>query len=243
MPLKKISFGQKEDSNIVQKFKGIENIPSIISVIDKSGIMVASLHFANGIGSFHCFEGICCQKEGAPRVRYVIPIVSYRIKNLETFEINTDIKSEVNYLLASADTYETIIKLDEMSDISNMDILVTTENELFQKYTMAPIINEYTGKPRNATWREDEVMRSHILNYYNNIYENKISMSLGKTINHSEYISMKANANANSKTVNRVPDPPVATHNNIPEPPPLEEEDENIPFEPTSEQDIDSLYN
>lgn len=249
MPLKKISFGQKEESQVVEKFKGVEDAPSILSLVDKEGIMVAALHFANGIGSFHCFDGVCCLKEGAPRTRYVIPVVNYRVKNINTCEINTD-SCEIQYLLASTAIYEKLIKLDEISDISNMDILVTTESEDFQKYTMKPILDENTGLPRHATWREDEILRAKVLSYYNTFYAEKISMSLGKTINASEYARMKAeskNNQSNNNSGSRIPEPPEQkSQGNVPQPPPIEEEPEEetdeIPFDNIEDKDLDGLY-
>ena len=244
MPLKKLAFGKKEEGGSISKFKGVEYAPSIMSVIDKDGVLAASLHYTKGIGSFHCFDGICCAKEGAPRVRYVIPVVSYRIKNLETREINFELGAEVQYVLFTEANYEKLIKInDAYNDIDNMDLLFITEDENFGKYKFEPILDENTGKPRQASWRQNEKMRSFVLSFYENTYLQKIGVSLGREINAADYLNLKNQAQE-SNTAGAVPPPPAQetiTYNSTPPPPNMEEGDDDVPFEGISDEDLDSL--
>jgi hypothetical protein len=225
MPLKKISFGEKDNRFSVSKFRGVELAPSIISILDKEEILQFPQHFSNvnGIGSFFCFEGICCEDLGAPKNRYIAPIVVYRIKNLNTREINFDAGVEVQYLQMTEALYDSIIRLnDAVGDINNVDLMLITSNEDFQKFEIEVVEDSY-GNPRPCSWRNHDSIRTSVLSYFNQVYIHKIAPSLGKELNASTYLKLKRDAMTSSSSSQHPPTLPVMTNKDEGIEPPIPE--------------------
>jgi len=257
--LKKVQFGEKGESPTINRFKGIKAGPTVISFIGTGEILTAYIHYRNGIGYYHCFNGICCDKDGSPKLKYIIPVVCYHIKDPDTWEIETGLDPSIKYISANDDIYENFIKLNESGvDLNNIDILVETVDEQFQKYQLSPIIDINTGKPREAVWKNDENMRNFVNSFYKNEYQKKIEMSIGKVFKPTEFITAceaaknnNNNNNAPSSTQgsSRIPQPPAmkddaGTENStaVENSNTGEASNEDIPFEGASSEDIEGLY-
>ncbi len=248
MPMRKAKkFGEKAE-NTLKRFKGVEMAPSLISIVDKVP-NIAALHFEEGIGSFFCFEGICCKKSGSPRTYYILPVVSYRIKDFDTMTPDLE-GAEIQYLRVSESVYDNLIKIeDAYGDLEDMDIQITTEDEKFQRFVIKPVINHETGLPKKASWRHNDALRNKVVSYLEKSYEEDVEMSLGKQLTPKEYMDARGNANSGPK----VPDPPQSEDaegggNNVPPPPDMgdgggkEGEEEDIPFSEVSEEEMEVLY-
>ena len=225
MALRKLGFGNMSPSDYLKKFKGLKQVPSVISIIDKEGIAEVALHFNPAIGSFHCFDGICCQNEKPARLRYIIPIVSYRIEDMRVFGVSTE-SHNVQYLNVNEDVYNNFIQFNSVHDIDEMDFLVITENEKYGNYKFEPIVNEDTGLPRVASWKQDEAMRGSVISFYKTEYQEKIEKSLGKVLSPQDYLRMVQDDRGSQA----IP-PPPSSNNVVPAPTLVDEgEEEDIPF-------------
>lgn len=199
---KTMSMGQKKEEKRVSKFKGNMSVNTYMSVIDNNGVIAATTHYAKGIGFFHCFEGICCDREGPAKVKYIIPVAVYRIKNFETGEVMLDYSNiEIMYLSLNKATYEALVTInDTVAPLDTIDIVVKTIDDTFQKLEITPSINNLTGRINPASWRLDENIRNKVMKFYSTTYENTVMDSLGKTLTPTEYLKLK---DANPENVNR----------------------------------------
>jgi len=220
--LKKVKMGEKAVSNTVTKFQAVEDAPSIVSVISVEDILTVSTHFSQNIGSFHCFEGICCLKERPAKPKYMFPIVVYRVKDALKGIVDTSLGVEVQYLLVGEKDYNKMIKLhDSVGSLEDINLQITTNNDTFQKLDITVSKDPFSGAPIKSSWRNDEKVRNYVLHYYNTFFKERIETSLGRVLTEAEYVALKQSAPEQNSYINK----PVA-------PPPPEEEYEAVPPPP-----------
>lgn len=182
MATRQITWGDKVRGSDIPKFKGTPAITSIISVIAKEGIRVAQTHYIEGMGNFHCFDGVCCQDAGkAAAVRYLLPVVVYKLSNPSTYEIDLSRGVEVMYHAMGEKEYDKFMAQDHQVYIDQCDLIVmTAEKGRYLEYTFQVLMDPATRMARPAAWRQDEKVRLSVLNYYNTKYLQHIDNSVGR---------------------------------------------------------------
>lgn len=105
-------------------------------------IRIVKLHFRQGIGYVHCFDGVCCEMGGIPSVRYVFPLIGYNCDlagNLIKEPDKMTLDDVFFRLLAlGKDDYENILTKQSLqerqgSDITKVDLLITCTDSDYQK--------------------------------------------------------------------------------------------------------------
>lgn len=199
MPARSIKWGEKLPSATITKFRATKQAPSIISVISKEGILGAAIHYADGLGYFHCFEGVCCAQEGPAKVRYILPVVVYRVGNYQNYSVDMSPGVEVQYLMLSEKDYIALQQSDSMIPLDECDFLVTCEDETFQTLRFQIVYDPATRGPRQASWKTDDTVRRSVMSYYGGKYVSLISLSLGRDFKSpNEYMEAKGKAAQNS---------------------------------------------
>ena len=219
MATRQINWGDKVRGSDIPKFKGTPAIPAVISVIAKEGIRAAQTHYIDGMGHFHCFDGICCQDAGkAATVRYLLPIVVYRLSNPSTYEIDLSKGVEVMYHAMNERDYDKLMTQDSQVYLDQCDMLVTTvEKGRFQEYTFQVLMDPSTRMAKPVAWRQNEQVRLSVMSFYNTNYLKNIDNSVGrefKTV--QDYLAAKQKALQNASqnasvqpSVPQIPPPPA----------------------------------
>lgn len=114
----------------VDKIKFNTTSRSLINIVTPRVIAVKT-HYMDGLGNIICNGKTCCDVEGAPRVKYVFPVVVY-----DTDKKGRPVSKSLDFkaLAVGAETYESIMtKHDLQGDITSVDLLVTCTDEGYQK--------------------------------------------------------------------------------------------------------------
>ena len=181
MATRTINWGDKVRGTDIPKFSGTQAMPSVISVIAKEGIRASQTHYIEKMGHFHCFEGVCCSDAGKATIRYLLPVVVYRLKNPATYEIDLSKGVEVMYHAMNEKDYDKLMAQDAQIPIDQCDFLVTTvEQGNFKNYTFQLLMDPSTRTARQATWRNDEHLRLVVMQHYNSKYNQFIDNSVGR---------------------------------------------------------------
>jgi hypothetical protein len=138
-----VEFGTVISRYVFERFKAKKDIKSRICVLT-SKVIPLKTHYRQGVGSFVCFEGKCCELEGYPKLRYCIPIVVYNTDN-NGKPISKDLKIQI--LSVGDESYQNLISINEEFPITKHDIVVSCSDEKFQKLTFTP-------SPKEALWKK-----------------------------------------------------------------------------------------
>lgn len=116
----------------VDRMKFTTSSKSRIAIVTDK-VLALRTHFTEELGSFICFEGECCNLCGAPRVKYLFPIVIYDTdKNGRPVSLNVENK----VLAVGKGVYEDIMTIHELNEgtggVTSVDLLVTCRDEKYQ---------------------------------------------------------------------------------------------------------------
>lgn len=194
MGLVKIKLGEKVVPVKIERFRGSKGKTEVICLLS-SDITAANTHYVDGIGHFHCFQGSCCQDNGLPNTRYILPIVRYTITNPQSMEYGAPVM--VEYLPLGKESYEAdflvkhAIKARSGRSVSEFDIMVSCTDEAYQKlkfeflddrqWPKVPAVAEVV----KACWRK---------------YQSLIEMSIGRVLDETSYAKALERASQYAKT-------------------------------------------
>lgn len=118
----------------VDKIKFSKTKRELISIVTPQ-VMAIKTHYIDGVGSVLCSGKSCCKIAGAPRVKYLFPIVVY-----ETDSKGKPVSSKLSYkvLCVGEGIYRDIMTLADVQDITTIDILVTCKEEVYQDISLTP---------------------------------------------------------------------------------------------------------
>lgn len=156
--LVKASWGTKIAKYPIEKFKGVSGVKSRISIplLEHQGesfLFISKRHYSEETGGFYCFGGECCEHMGLPDVRYNFPVVVYETDKKGNV-IGADF--EIQYLQCPETRYEEFLTyIENGQDLTNMDFVVTCEDEVYQKLKLAGFMG--------ATWRKNKAFALQII--------------------------------------------------------------------------------
>lgn len=116
----------------IERIKFTKSKKDRIAIIS-SKVIAVKTHYIEGIGSFLCFDGICCTLADTPRVKYLFPVIQY-----ETDTKGRPISKVVTLkvLAVGPEQYEQLVTIQQVSDdITSQDIIVTCTDDNYQKCT------------------------------------------------------------------------------------------------------------
>ena len=121
----------------VDKIKFTKAKREMISIVTPQ-VMAIKTHYIDGVGSVLCTGKTCCKVAGAPRIKYLFPVVVY-----ETDTKGKPVSSKLNYkvLCVGEGIYRDIMAIAEVQDITSIDLLVTTKEEVYQDISLTPAGN------------------------------------------------------------------------------------------------------
>lgn len=176
-----VSFGARVSNIPIPRFKGQKDIKSRIAILSEN-IQTAKIHYVQGIGSFFCMEGKCCELEGLPRVKYLVPIVQY----------NTDRNGkiigeelEVRVLALGSEQYNALVDAVSMSgkDTKDIDIVISCSDEQFQKITFVPDNGVACGWKKFST--------AKVTYAYYKEHKDQLYMAVGRKLTEASYLAKK----------------------------------------------------
>lgn len=145
----------------VERAKFTKDSRSLISIV--SGKVVAvKTHYREGLGSYLCFGGKCCEADGLARVKYLFPVVVY-----DTDKRGAPVSSDVSYkvLAIGKDQYDDIRTMAELNgDITGYDILVSCKDEQYQKLSFSLAGDARWRKSRRLTQATREFWKTNMKN-------------------------------------------------------------------------------
>lgn len=121
----------------VDKIKFSKTKRELISIVTPQ-VMAIKTHYIDGVGSVLCSGKSCCKIAGAPRVKYLFPIVVY-----ETDSKGKPVSNRLSYkvLAVSEGVYKDIVTLSDVQDLTTIDMLVTCKDETYQDISLTPAGN------------------------------------------------------------------------------------------------------
>ena len=121
----------------VDKIKFTKAKREMISIVTPQ-VMAIKTHYIDGVGSVLCSGKTCCKVAGAPRIKYLFPVVVY-----ETDTKGKPVSSKLNYkvLCVGEGIYRDIMAIAEVQDITSIDLLVTCKEEIYQDISLTPAGN------------------------------------------------------------------------------------------------------
>lgn len=139
----------------VERARFTKDSRTLLSIV--SGKVVAvKTHYREGLGSYLCWGGKCCEVDGLARVKYLFPVVVYDTDKRGA-PVSTDLAFKV--LSIGKDQYDDIrTMIDLNGDITKFDLLVTCKDEQYQKisFTMAG----------EARWRKSKAMVQETMQFW-----------------------------------------------------------------------------
>lgn len=118
----------------VERAKFTKDARSLISVITDK-VVAVKCHYRQGLGSYLCFGGQCCEVDGLPRIKYVFPIVRYDT-NKKGVPVTKDLTFEA--LAIGQEQYESMLAISELNgNLSKLDLMVLCNDEQYQKLSFA----------------------------------------------------------------------------------------------------------
>jgi hypothetical protein len=169
-------IGTKVSRYPIEKIRFTKAKKELISIMT-GNVTIPKLHYHENTGSFLCFDGLCCDKLGFPKVRYLFPVVVYDT-NKAGKPVSKDV--EVKVLQLGKELYEDITTIKEMhGDITNIDLLVTCKDEQYQRVSFTP-----AGKAR---WRRSSEIKKEVYNFWKKNHKHMIR-AVGRELTEKEFI-------------------------------------------------------
>lgn len=162
----------------VDKLKFSTNKRERISIITEQVIAIKT-HYIENVGSILCFDGKCCKLDGAPRIKYLFPVVVYDT-NAQGKAISTKIENKV--LAVGRGVYEDIMAINEINEevggISAIDLVVSCKEEQYQDISIQP-----AGK---ASWKKKPELIKQVTEFWSKNMEH-IYESVAREITEDEF--------------------------------------------------------
>jgi hypothetical protein len=191
--LMRIKLGDSIKPIAVERYKASKAASDVICVLT-ADISAAHVHFVKGRGGFYCFGGACCKFEGLPSIRYIVPILKYTMTDQKNFVYGAPVF--VQYLSAAKERYEEILRKNKINgDITAMDMLVSCQDEVYQKLSL-----EVLGK---AVWKGDGKLAEEVKAQYAE-YSNLIENSVARIIDEPTFLKLYAALDQNQSSVPQV---------------------------------------
>lgn len=197
--MKPVGFGTRVSNVPIPRFKGKVDFKARVAILSDK-VWPVKVHYEQGIGSFICFEGACCD-EGLPRVKYIIPIMQY---NTDKNGKPVDQSIEVKALTLGADAYSALADTVSMSgrNITDVDVIVSCSDEGYQKLTFS------ADAASKCLWKSFETAKEKYAYYKKNV--SKLYLACGRVLSEDAYKRKKGLVSASSKPVgNTAPVPPM----------------------------------
>lgn len=204
-----VPFGTAMPKSGISKFSAKVGTTKIrILSVAKGDFFLARTHYLKGVGSFHCFGGSCCQAcndapegESNTQERAIFPIAVLSPSAMGGIGI------DFMYLALPATKYEQLVAMNNnCGDITQYDIVITCDDEKYQKYTFMPVM----GQPSFITPdKQNEVMS------FMNRYRAEIRKTLGKDLDEMSFNQARAKALAGAAQSVGVNFTPNATANQV----------------------------
>jgi len=153
----------------IERYKASEGKVDRASVISDV-VKAISIHYKQGVGQFHCWEGVCCEREGLPNIRYALPVIIY-----DTDSRGTPVTGEfeVKYLQLGEDAYKGLEVLHLSVPLTTIDLLVICTDEGYQKCTFQNV--------GPAAWLTNEQMKAAVIESFQ-IKWPKFEISVARTV-------------------------------------------------------------
>lgn len=180
-----VSFGTRIESVPIPRFKASKDTKARFAILSKK-VLTKKIHYVPGIGSFECMEGKCCELEGLPKVRYLIPVIQYTVNKAGVI-VGNDI--ELKALALGGESYSALVDAIEFSgrDVSDIDIIATCSDEQYQKLTFA------ADASKGAAWKSFPTAKTLVDKYREN--RDKLYMAVCRRISMETYLMKKGFVN------------------------------------------------
>lgn len=197
----KADLGDKISPFAIEKLSMATNQKLMGGILSKK-IRIVKLHYKQGMGYWHCFEGECCDVAGIPGVRYVFPLCLYPCdltgELLIPVEELTFEDLVVKMLVVGRDDYENILTKEFLQakqgkDITKIDLLITCTDQEYQKKQF-----DAAGP---ATWRS--VMNKDSYTATMKFFHNNAEKSLGRTHDPQSFQKALLEGSASTPAVDR----------------------------------------
>ena len=169
-------IGTKVSRYPIEKIRFTKAKKELISIMT-SNVTIPKLHYHENTGSFLCFDGVCCDKLGFPKVRYLFPVVVYDT-NKAGKPVSKDV--EIKVLQLGKDLYEDITTIKDMhGDVTNIDLLVTCKDEQYQRVSFTP-----AGKAR---WRRSSEIKDYVYKFWKKNHKHMVR-AVGRELTPEEFM-------------------------------------------------------
>lgn len=182
-----VPFGSAMPKLGISKFSA-KNGDTRIRVLSTSeqDFLITKVHYLKGVGSFHCFNGSCCQAvlqapEGDANTteRAILPI------GVVTPSVSGGVSIEYMYLPLSEKKYSQLVALNQnVGDITSYDMLVQCTDEKYQNYTILPLVGQ-----ASMVLTEEEMPKAQA---FLASYRAKIMDTLGKKLDENSFAVARA---------------------------------------------------
>lgn len=140
----------------VERIKFTKAYKSLISIVTDK-VVATKCHYMEGVGSFFCFGGKCCQVADLPRVKYNFPAVIY-----DTNRDGRIVSKKMRYgvLSLGPGDYQDIVNMSQISGdpISSIDLLITCKEEQYQDISIIA-----AGK---AKWKQNPGVAQEVKEFW-----------------------------------------------------------------------------
>lgn len=189
-----VAFGSKVSSVPIPRFKASKDTKARIAVLSKQ-VLTLKTHYTKETGSFVCLEDKCCELEGLPRVRYLVPIVQYSTNKAGAI-VGQDL--ELKVLSLGAETYDALVDAISFSgrSVQDVDVICTCSDEQYQKLSFA------ADASKGAQWRAFPSAKAIIEKYKNN--KSKLYMAVARRISLDTYLTKKGFMRTSAPTMGTV---------------------------------------
>ncbi len=176
-----VTFGTKVSSVPIPRFKASKDNKARFAILSQQ-VLPVKTHYVDDIGNIICFDGKCCEFEGLPRVRYLVPIVVYAT-NKNGGIIGQDIELQV--LTLGAEQYGALADAVEFSGraLQDVDIVCTCTDDQYQKLTFA------ADASKGAQWKGFPGAKEIVDLYKKN--KDKLYMAVARQISEETYLTRK----------------------------------------------------
>lgn len=180
-----VGFGSRISAIPIPRFKASKEMKARIAILSKQ-VLALKTHYVEGLGTICCLDDKCCELEGLPRVRYVVPIIQYAT-NKSGAPISDEI--ELKALSLGDEQYEALATAVEMSgrDIQDVDIIVSCSDEQYQKITFA------ADASKGAQWKTYPTAKALVDKYREN--KGKLYMAIARKVSLDVYLAKKGFVN------------------------------------------------
>lgn len=172
-----IDVGTKVSALPVEKIRFSATNRTMLAIISNNAVAI-KMHYEDGLGSFLCFGGACCD-HSTPNVRYLFPVVVY-----DTDKRGKILSREIDFKVLSLgkDAYDDLIMMRETyGTITNNDLLISCKDEQYQKISFTP-------QP-SCQWKKSSSLTKKISEFWKENMKH-IVRAVAKNITPEEYSKM-----------------------------------------------------